>query len=532
MKRIHAGLTAIFAVLFLLNFLSCEKQKQEKGEELVLQNCQSCHLMPAPEDLNQQTWEREILPKMAARLGLNNGDWSEISVLKEMHMFPDTSLLSREEWQEIVQYFRKNSPPFPLQSPDLLPINISSETFSSTENSIPNIRPTISLLHYDSKSHAVLYGNSDNGSLNAYSLVEETVSSQPVGGVPSFMLAAEEGFYVLTMGQIMPHNEHTGALKYVPFTEGGWENPEQVLDSLQRPVYASLGDLDMDGKEDVVISSFGNYVGELAWYSDFNSPNRKKHVLSTAPGALKTVIDDVNADGLPDILALMAQGEEGVYLYLNQGSGQFRAKQILRYPATYGSTYFEWKDMTGDGLKDILYVNGDNGDYYPIVKRFHGIRLLVNQGDMVFEEAFFLEQHGVFKVISEDFDQDNDLDLAAISYFPDYANRPQESFVYYENKGNFSFNASTFEATPSGKWLTMDAADLDLDGDKDIILGSTIYMSQDAPKEVRGGWMRERSPIRFLANTSKHHLDKVLAMSDTTHKRSAYYWLHLTNERP
>jgi hypothetical protein len=37
--------------------------------------------------------------------------------------------------------------------------------------------------------------------------------------------------------------------------------------------------------------------------------------------------------------------------------------------------------------------------------------------------------NGASKAMSADFDQDGDLDIAFISYFPDYDHTPHESFI-------------------------------------------------------------------------------------------------------
>jgi hypothetical protein len=123
-----------------------------------------------------------------------------------------------------------------------------------------------------------------------------------------------------------------------------------------------------------------------------------------------------------------------------------------------------------------------------------------NLGNLQFEEVFFLEHHGAFKARANDFDQDGDLDIAAISYFPDYENRPEESFVYYDNQGGFNFQASTFETQPSGKWLTMETGDIDQDGDLDIILGTTLYMTEEVPSRLRTTWRNNGVSFLILEN--------------------------------
>ena len=169
--------------------------------------------------------------------------------------------------------------------------------------------------------------------------------------------------------------------------------------------------------------------------------NFTKHILRALPGAVKTEVYDFNNDGKPDIMALMAQGDEGMFIFYNEGKGNFREERILTLSSSYGSNYFELADFNGDGFLDILASNGDNGDYPPILKAYHGIRIYLNNGKNKFSEKLFLPVHGVGKVIARDFDADGDLDLASISYFPDYKKTPEESFIYWSNNGDLEFSA-------------------------------------------------------------------------------------------
>ena len=97
-------------------------------------------------------------------------------------------------------------------------------------------------------------------------------------------------------------------------------------------------------------------------------------------------------------------------------------------------------------------TNGDNADFTTSpTKPYHGIRIYLNRGNLRFEEAWFFHLNGAYKAIARDFDQDGDLDIAAISFFPDYERSPRESFVYLENQGGLNFTASGLdEADPFG----------------------------------------------------------------------------------
>jgi type IV secretory pathway VirB6-like protein len=84
--------------------------------------------------------------------------------------------------------------------------------------------------------------------------------------------------------------------------------------------------------------------------------------------------------------------------------------------------------------------------------------------------------YGAFKVLARDFDGDGDYDLAAITHYPDVDATIQENFLYFENKTQSNSDPFEFEvfALPELKdysFVSMDAGDLDGDGDLDIALG-------------------------------------------------------------
>ena len=109
---------------------------------------------------------------------------------------------------------------------------------------------------------------------------------------------------------------------------------------------------------------------------------------------------------------------------------------------------------------------------------------------------------GAFKAVAADFDGDGDLDLAAISFFPDLARSPEEAFLYFENLGGMRFKASTIPLGTRGRWLTLEAGDLDGDGDLDMILGSFTQgpASVPIPEAIREGWRTNEAGLLLLEN--------------------------------
>ncbi|MEL6253605.1 MAG: VCBS repeat-containing protein [Bacteroidota bacterium] len=506
LKRWVQGMIPLFLILLCL---SCQ-QKEEKekrikhpeGLELAKLHCQACHMLPNPEELDKSTWRNEVLPKMGLRLGIKTRNASYLEDLQELQLFPKSPALEREEWLSVMDYFVDNAPIFSRShaSNQALPLNL--DAFRAFDPGI-SLTPLTTLIHYDKESSQLFLGNATEGSLHIFSSTFEPLKTYQLKGAPSDIILKEEGYYVLSMGQVMPHEKEIGKLSFIPKNSEDQDEIKHLITGLKRPVSASMADLDQDGKEDILISSFGNLDGRLLLYLDIKGEYPKEKVIKVAAGASKNRLNDWDEDGDLDILVLIAQGDEGLYLFRNDGQANFKEEKILQFPATYGSTHFELLDMNGDGKEDILYTSGDNGDYFPVMKDYHGVRIFIQQENGKFEEEIFLPQNGIFKAIAEDFDQDGDLDIASISYFPDYKKRPHESFVYYENQGNFDFEAASFPESTSGKWLTMTQADWDEDGDQDLILGSGLFMRTGVSAEIKSAWRKHAPPLFVLENMAR-----------------------------
>jgi hypothetical protein len=204
----------------------------------------------------------------------------------------------------------------------------------------------------------------------------------------------------------------------------------------------------------------------------------------------------------------MAQGDEGIDIYYNRGDGRFNRERILRFPAVYGSVFFEITDFNHDGHWDIVYVNGDNGDYSPVLKPYHGVRLFLNNGKNEFTEDYFYPIHGAYKALVRDFDSDGDFDIAVVAFFPDFFNHPEKSFLYLENisrPDTIEFKASTFPEAGMGRWITMEAADVDSDGDEDIMLGSFTGMdiTGDKSRQLIEQYVKESPAFIILKNEAR-----------------------------
>ena len=133
--------------------------------------------------------------------------------------------------------------------------------------------------------------------------------------------------------------------------------------------------------------------------------------------------------------------------------------------------HFAMHDFNGDGSVDIVYVNGDNFDYSRVLKPYHGIRILENDGKNAFQERFFFPMYGAARAEVADFDKDGDPDIVATSNFAD-AENPERGIMFLENIGNYEFRPFTFPIASGNQWNVMVPADLNRDGWPDVLVGA------------------------------------------------------------
>ena len=207
-----------------------------------------------------------------------------------------------------------------------------------------------------------------------------------------------------------------------------------VLKNLRRPTQAGFADLNGDGREDIVVSQFGNRLGSLSWFEARKDGGYDEHVLFDRAGAVQAEIFDANKDGRPDIFALVAQGREGIYLLLNRGNGEFETQTIIEVHPAFGFSHFQLVDFNGDGFIDLLITNGDSGDYPCPPRAYHGIRLYLNAGQNHFREAWFYPLHGAYHAIARDFDGDGDLTSRRSPFSPTTRNLRRRALFIWRTK--------------------------------------------------------------------------------------------------
>jgi len=475
-----------------------------RGAVLARTYCGSCHELPTPGMLDANSWEQGVLPQMGPRLGIfqyrNNrypNNIGDPNVGRKA--YPDSALLSAQDWGAIVAYYTALAPDsLGKQQRDVA--IVEDTTRFRVEDPGPGVPvseagrggpmsdagpPATCFIRYEDRLGEVVTSDILRHTLDIWDKGLSREKSLQMGGAVVDMIQDSAGYFVCNIGPFGPNNAPAGHVDRlgIPVAVAASGRPLPIVaDSLIRPVALAGGDLNGDGLPDLVVSEFGYIRGELAWLENKGGGRYEKRVLRDAPGAVRTVIEDYNGDGLPDIWALFAQGDESLMLYINKGHGRFEAQRVLRWPPCYGSSYFELDDLNKDGFPDILYTCGDNGDYSQVLKPYHGVYIYMNDGRGHFNQGYFFPMNGCYRAMARDFDGDGDLDIACIAYFADFRGQPEEGFVYLENEGRGAvppsgkgagrFRPYSVPGTQRGRWITMDVADADGDGRPDILLAN------------------------------------------------------------
>jgi len=304
--------------------------------------------------------------------------------------------------------------------------------------------------------------------------------------------------YTTLIGKLNPSDIASGQIM---MASNG--NPAPVMeDYLHRPVFTLVKNLDNKGSDELVVAEFGNLTGALSLLEQSTTDAYQKTVLLNQPGTIQVVAKDMNKDGKEDLIALTSQGDETISILYQEEDLSFRPEKAIRFSPIYGSSWFELIDYDGDGDDDIVTVHGDNADKSNILKPYHGMRIHLNDGTNKFTESYFYPLYGATRVVARDFDQDDDVDFALISTFPDYENHPEYTFVYLENKdkANYQFEAQTFESVNDGRWFLMDAGDIDQDGDQDIIISTFAFVFGAVPDELNKLWNEKSIDLMILEN--------------------------------
>ena len=272
----------------------------------------------------------------------------------------------------------------------------------------------------------------------------------------------------LTNNKLLAHKENS-------YNDFDHEGLVSKMISQEGPALA-VADVDNDGNEDVFIGGAKNQPGTI--YIHIGSGKLRalpQKVFTDDANFEDTAAAFFDADGDGDLDLMVGTGgnqvgEEKTYkprLYLNDGRGYFtKSKNTIPSSFTNISTIAPY-DFDSDGDIDVFVGSRSVVGTYGIDPNH---LFLVNQGDGSFTDEteriiYDAKDAGMITgAVWEDMDGDNKKDLVTVSEWG--------TPIIFKNNGRRLSKLTTSLDDMHGWWNTVEAKDLDNDGDYDLILGN------------------------------------------------------------
>ena len=249
-----------------------------------------------------------------------------------------------------------------------------------------------------------------------------------------------------------------------------------------RPTFVAIGDLDRDGKADLVTANpDAKRLSVLINRGDGNF-RRVDRAAERKPSSIAT--GDLNGDENLDLVTANSAADT-VSVLLGEGDGRFRPD--VEYPTGRGPVSVAIGELNGDGRPDVAVANG--------AFRVDTVSTLLNRGDGSFEaKRDYATGPGPVSVAIGDLNGDRRQDLAVANH-----SFPTVSVLF--NQGDGSFEARTDYRTPAFA-SSVAIGDLDNDGKSDLV---TSNLDPDCIPDPRwatcsnnvavflnraGGWLR------------------------------------------
>lgn len=277
---------------------------------------------------------------------------------------------------------------------------------------------------------------------------------------------------VASLGSLLPNDSKVGAVFILENTGDSYEKIRLPY-HLRRVSDVRSADFDKDGDRDLVIVEFGHYHGSVIYCENIGKFEYRKSIIHEAPGGIHAPIADFDNDGDMDVAVCISQNDESVYVFENNGFGQFKKRMIFdSINFDLGISGMVSNDIDKDGDVDIIMSCGDNLESpFHYVQPHHGCYILENLGDLKFSYKKLFDVPGCYAVDVGDIDRDGDTDVVAVSMINDWESAGSYSVYWAEQTDDKKFIVWGLVKTPIQMVTCVIGDFTDRAGNKQIVTG-------------------------------------------------------------
>ncbi|MGH8584010.1 MAG: FG-GAP repeat domain-containing protein, partial [Gammaproteobacteria bacterium] len=259
---------------------------------------------------------------------------------------------------------------------------------------------------------------------------------------------------LLAAGMLPALGMHSAQASNVPFTI-----MPPISTSALGMIEVVPGDIDGDGDLDSVSASL--YDDKIAWYQNVNGNGSSwtLHTITlTADAAFSAAVGDLDGDNDLDVASASACDDKIAWYENTNGDGSAWTTHTVS-TAAFGAHSVWIADVDGDGVLDLLSASRSDAK----IAWYENVN---GNGSTWFARTISLLAYSASQVRTGDVDGDGDLDVLS-------ASSADNKIAWYENGDGIgtSWALRTISVTANSA-RAVDVADVDLDGDLDVLSAS------------------------------------------------------------